>query len=79
MDEIVECLSLVGDVGLVEGKPTLHVHATVGLADGTVKGGHMLSAHVFPTLEVFATEGTVALHKEKDEETTLELFGFNHR
>ena len=79
IDEIVECVSLIGDVGLVEGKPALHVHASVGLADGTVKGGHMLSAHVFPTLEIFATEGAAPLHKTKDAETTLELFDLGKR
>ena len=65
IDEIVECLSLLGDVGVVEGKRTLHVHASVGLPDGTVKGGHMLSAHVFPTLELFATEGAVRFTRQR--------------
>ena len=74
VDEVVECISFIGDVGLVDDKPALHCHASVGFADGTVKGGHLLEALVFPTLEIFAVEGAVPLHKQRDAETTLELF-----
>ncbi len=75
--EQVECISLIGDVGLVDGKPALHVHGCVGHSDGLVKGGHLLSAVASPTLEVFATESEVPLHKQQDPATTLELFKLN--
>ena len=74
VDEQVECISLIGDVGLVKGKPALHVHGCVGLPDGSVKGGHLLHATAFPTVEMFVTEAATALPKEQDPETTLELF-----
>lgn len=74
VDGMVECVSLLGDVGLVEDKPVLHVHACVGHEDGTARGGHLLQASVFPTLEVFVTETEAPLHKHRDAETTLELF-----
>ncbi len=72
--EQVECIGLIGDIGLVEGKPALHVHGSVGLQDGSVKGGHLLRAVASPTLEVFVTESTIPLHKTQDKATTLELF-----
>jgi hypothetical protein len=53
VDEQVEMISLIGDVGLVNGKPQVHTHGAVGLPDGDVRGGHLLEAIVFPTLEVF--------------------------
>ena len=74
VDEQVECISLNGDIGLVQGKPALHVHGCVVRRDGVVKGGHLLHAVAWPTLEVFATEAEVPMHKQADAETTLKTF-----
>ncbi len=74
IDEQTECVSLNGDIGIAEGKPALHIHGAVARCDGSVHGGHLLSAIVWPTLEVFVTETGVELRKKKDVETTLELF-----
>ena len=74
IDEQVECVSLNGDIGIAEGKRALHIHGAVARRDGTVHGGHLLRAIVWPTLEVFVTETAIELDKKKDPETTLELF-----
>jgi predicted DNA-binding protein with PD1-like motif len=74
VNEQVECISLIGDVGVAEGKPALHVHGCVGHPDGRVTGGHLLRAVTWPTLEVFISEVERPLHKRKDDETSLELF-----
>jgi predicted DNA-binding protein with PD1-like motif len=74
VDEQVECISLLGDIGLVKGRPALHVHGCVGHPDGFVRGGHLLHATVFPTLELFVTESAVPLEKREDAQTTLEFF-----
>ena len=51
--EQVEVLSLAGDIALDEdGEPQVHAHVVVGKADGSAHGGHLLEAHVWPTLEV---------------------------
>lgn len=53
VDEQCEVLSAIGDVALGDdGKPSLHIHAVLGLSDGTTRGGHLLDAIVRPTLEV---------------------------
>jgi predicted DNA-binding protein with PD1-like motif len=36
------------------------MHATLGLADGTTRGGHFLEGLVFPTLEAVVTADQVA-------------------
>ena len=54
--EQVEVLALVGDVTLDRGAPKVHAHVVVGKRDGTAHGGHVLAAHVRPTLEVVVTE-----------------------
>ncbi len=79
VDEQVEVLSLVGDVALFEGEPQLHAHVVVGRSDGTTRGGHLLEAHVQPTLEVVLVESPEHLRRETDEETGLPLLAVRDR
>jgi uncharacterized protein len=74
VNEQAEVASLVGDIGLVNGTPSVHVHAVVILADGAARGGHLLQANVWPTLEVSLTDYTAPLLKELDTATDLYLF-----
>ena len=64
-----EVLSLLGDIALFQGKPVVHIHMTVGFPDGSAHGGHLLKAHVWPTMEVIVTEYPNAMHKKLDAET----------
>jgi uncharacterized protein len=73
VEEQVEVLSLLGDVAVSDGKPTLHIHAVLGRSDGSVVGGHLLEGHVRPTLEVVFVEPPAHLKKRKDPETGLAL------
>jgi predicted DNA-binding protein with PD1-like motif len=73
IDEQVEVLNLTGNVALAHGEPRLHPHVVVGKADGTAHGGHLLEAHVRPTLEVVVTESPSHLQRESDPETGLTL------
>ena len=71
--EQVEVLALVGNIALAKGQPKLHAHVVVGKSDGTAHGGHLLEAHVWPTLEVVAVESPRHLRRTIDEETGLAL------
>ena len=71
--EQVEVLSLIGDVALDRGEPKVHAHVVVGRADGEARGGHLLEARVWPTLEVVLTESPRHLRKRHDPETGLAL------
>ncbi len=51
----VEIASFSGDIGLINGKPAVHAHAVVAFPDGTTRGGHVISARIWPTLELFLT------------------------
>ena len=73
LDLQVEVLSLVGDITLEEGRPRVHTHVVVGLPDGTTRGGHILEAHVWPTLEVIVVESPQHLQRKTDPETGLAL------
>lgn len=72
-----ECIGLIGDIGLVNGEPALHVHGSVGLPDGSVRGGHLIEAVAWPTLEVFVTVSPHPLVKGEDAETSLDLFALD--
>lgn len=61
--EQCEVLSLAGDVANGHDGPQLHLHAVLGLSDGSTRGGHLLEAVVWPTLEVIITEVLPDLRK----------------
>ncbi len=73
IDEDVEVLALVGNLSVYEGGPRVHAHITVGRADGTTRGGHLVEAYVGPTLEVALQELPRPLHRRHNEEIGLPL------
>jgi len=75
--EQVEVLALTGNVAEAQGQPTVHAHVVVGRADGTAHGGHLLEAHVRPTLEVVLVESPDHLRRTIDEATGLALLRFD--
>ena len=77
INEQVEVLSLIGDIALDELEPKIHAHVVVSKPDGTAHGGHILEAHVWPTLEVVVTASPVHLRRKHDPETGLALIDLN--
>ncbi len=66
VDQQCEVLSLAGDIA--EGddlESSLHLHAVLGLRDGSVQGGHLISGVVRPTLEVVIRETVQHLRRRK--------------
>jgi uncharacterized protein len=61
--EQCELLSLIGDIAEGQDGPILHMHVVLGLSDGSTRGGHLLEARVFPTLEAIVTETPAELRK----------------
>jgi predicted DNA-binding protein with PD1-like motif len=73
IDEQVEVLSLLGDIAHDGDRRIVHVHCVVGLRDGTTRGGHLLDAEVWPTLEVIVTEWPRFLEKRFNRNLGLPL------
>ena len=66
IDEQCEGLTLLGDIAIGDdGKASLHMHAVLGLKDGSTRGGHFLSGIVRPTLEVTIVETPTHLRRRK--------------
>lgn len=73
IEEQVEVLSLVGDITLDGDHPKVHAHVVVGRRDGTALGGHLLEAHVRPTLEVVVVETPAHLQRQFNPDVGLAL------
>ncbi len=73
IDRQAEVLSLMGDIALLHGKPVVHAHMVAGFPDGSTHGGHLLEAHVRPTLEVIVTGYPNAMRKKLYPNTGLSL------
>jgi predicted DNA-binding protein with PD1-like motif len=73
VDQPCEVLSLLGDIALASGEPQPHLHAVLGLPDGTTRGGHLLEGHVWPTLEVIIRESPAELRKTSRPDLGLAL------
>lgn len=74
IDEQCEVLSLIGDIALGEDdNPVAHLHAVLGLADGHVRGGHLLAGEVWPTLEVIIRDTPAYLRKTHRDDIGLAL------
>jgi predicted DNA-binding protein with PD1-like motif len=74
IDEQVEVVSLAGNIARgPDGGPALHAHIVVATSDAAAHGGHLLEAHVRPTLEIVLTESPTSLQRAIDPETGLAL------
>jgi predicted DNA-binding protein with PD1-like motif len=71
--EQVEVLTLVGNITAQNGEAKVHAHGVLGRSDGSTCGGHILEAHVWPTLEVVLLESPKHLQRKIDEQTGLAL------
>jgi hypothetical protein len=73
----VEVVSLVGDIAETEkGEPKIHAHVVLGTSDGHARAGHLVEAHVRPTLELILTESPTHLRRKHDPESGLALIRF---
>lgn len=77
IEEQVEVLSCIGDIALENDEPKVHAHIVVAKSDGSAWGGHLMEAHVRPTLEVIIEESPQHLRKRFDPESGLALIRLN--
>jgi hypothetical protein len=64
----MEVVTIIGDAAPTPGDGAgFHAHMGVAFADGTMHGGHLVEAHVSPTLELELTASPVAVHRAFDE------------
>ena len=79
VNEQVEVVSLIGDIALDKGEPKVHAHVVVGKKSGAAMGGHLLEAHVRPTLELVLQESEEELKRKFDPESGLALIDLGQK
>ncbi len=68
-----EIVSLYGNITVVDGKPVIHAHASLGDKTFAVRGGHLREAVVSVTCEVTLTRFRDDIERKKDAATGLFL------
>jgi hypothetical protein len=77
--EQVEVVSLIGDIAMDKGEPKVHAHVVVGKRSGAAMGGHLLEAHVRPTLELVLHEEGQQWKRKFDPESGLALIDLGEK
>jgi predicted DNA-binding protein with PD1-like motif len=72
-EQPMEIVSIIGDAAPTGGGAGLHAHISLGSADGSLHGGHLVEARVSPTLELELTASPVAMARAHDAELNAEL------
>ncbi|MGI8574685.1 MAG: PPC domain-containing DNA-binding protein [Egibacteraceae bacterium] len=73
IDEQCEVVSLIGDIAVNDGEPTVHAHIVLARRDNAAVGGHLFGGRVWPTLEIVVTESPSQLRKRFDPDVGLAL------
>ncbi len=63
LDRQVEVASLLGNIAMLDERPSIHAHLVVGDEDLRTYSGHLAEGIVRPTLEVFVVSLPRALHR----------------
>ena len=71
--EVCELVSLSGNVALIDGESFVHTHAALGKGDLELLGGHLFSATVAVTVEVFLDIWERDIKRELDPDMKLNL------
>lgn len=72
--EFMEITNLTGNVTTLNGKTYIHLHITTADKSGRAYGGHLKTAVVGATAEIFITSLGGELCRRYDEETGLNIF-----
>ena len=74
IDEFTEITSLNGNITSMDGKPYIHLHATLADQNHVIHGGHVLEMRVGATCEMFVTVFDGAVNRQKDEALGINLW-----
>lgn len=74
--EQMEVTNISGNVSVIEGKPMLHLHITLGREDYSALAGHLLEAKILGAAEFIFYPLNTRVVKVKNEETGINLYDF---
>ena len=74
LDGFMEIASLAGSVTEKDGKPYIHLHATLADQQHALHGGHVIALRVGATCEMFVRVLAGKVNREKDGELGINLW-----
>lgn len=74
LDRFMELLNLEGNVTEMNGETYIHLHAVFGDHDARAFGGHLKSAVIGATCEMFIEPVENVIDRVKDDKTGLNIF-----
>ena len=76
LNDFLEITNLTGNVSVMEDACYLHLHITLANETGAAFGGHLKSAVIGATAEIFITVLDGEIRRVHDDATGLNLFSF---
>ena len=76
-NNLIELISMVGNVAIHQGEPVLHVHATFSDHSNHAFGGHVTSLRAGVTIEVHLVDHKMVTEREHDSFSHLNLLCLN--
>ena len=76
IDEFTEITSLNGNITSMDGKPYIHLHATLADQNHVIHGGHVLEMRVGATCEMFISVPDGEVNRQKNETLGINLWTF---
>ena len=76
ISEFMEITSLNGNITTMDGKPYIHLHATLADQRHAVHGGHVVEMRVGATCEMFITVPEGEISRTRDEVLGINLWTF---
>ncbi|MBR3018483.1 MAG: DUF296 domain-containing protein [Clostridia bacterium] len=76
INEFMEITSLNGNITVMDGKPYIHLHATLADQQHAIHGGHVLEMRVGATCEMFVTVLDGEVKRQKHEALGINLWTF---
>ncbi len=73
LGEQMELLSLIGNATMRDGRPALHIHASLARRDLSAIGGHVFAAVANPTMEIWLRREAAVVERDYDDATHLAL------
>lgn len=77
LDEVLEIVSLHGNIALKDGAPIVHAHGVLSDAELKTYGGHIKEMIVGGTCELFLQSFDESWERMHDEDTGLSLIDFS--
>lgn len=76
LEGMLEIVSLSGNISMLGGEPSPHLHMAISKSDFSTFSGHLMSAEIYPTCEIVLFQLGAKVERKPDKKTGLNLQSF---